>query len=155
MAWKDWREEVPKVSVRDGCFDLKRRASGQKHVLFRLAEPMTLENMETKETLHLPEGFLCDGSSVPGALWGLLDADPADLLLPGIVHDYTYRKGVRWKKPDGGTRAIRRYEADLVHIAVCRLLRLKKSDQEKIFFALRVGGRWSFRNRQVDWDGRE
>jgi hypothetical protein len=155
MAWKDWRKEVPKVSVRGGCFDMKRRVPRQEHVLFRLAEPMTVEHATTQEQLDLPEGFLCDGSSVPGALWGALDADPADLLLPGAVHDYAYRKGARWRQSGGESRAIKRYEADLLHIAVCQILRVKKSDRAKIFYALRVGGSFAFRNREVDWDGRD
>lgn len=152
MAWKDWRKEVPKVFVRAGCFDVKRRVPRQKHVLYRVEE-MTVENKKTREILTVPEGFLSDGSSVPGPLWGALDADPADLLLPGFAHDLAYRRGAKWEKPGGGTRAINRYEADLLHIAVSRLLRVKKSDQAKIFYALRVGGQFAFRNRDVDWDG--
>ena len=152
MAWKNWRKEVPKVSVRAGCFDVKRRAPGQKHVLYRIIESMAIENRKTGETLTVPERFLSDGSSVPGPLWGALDADPADLL-PGFAHDLAYRREAKWSRPGGGTRSINRYEADLLHIAVSRLLRVKKSDQEKIFYALRVGGRFAFRNRDVDWDG--
>ena len=153
MAWKDWRKEVPRLSVTADCFDVKRRATGQKHVLFRLVEPMTVENRDTGEQLLLPAALLSDGSSVPGPLWGGLDADPADLLLPGFAHDYAYRKNARWRMPGGGSRVINRYEADLVHIGVCRLLRVKKRDQAKIFYALRVAGGFAFRQRDVDWDG--
>lgn len=154
MPWRDWRKEVPKVSVRAGCIDVKRRVSGQKHVLFRLVDPLTVENRNTGETLDLPAGTLSDGSSVPGALWGALDADPADLLLPGFAHDYAYREGARWRKPGGGTRVFNRYEADLLHIAVSRLMRVGKRDQAKIFYALRVGGGFVYRGRNVGWDGR-
>ncbi len=153
MAWKDWRKEVPRVAVRMTCFDVKRRVSGQKHALFRLVDPMTIENKTTREQLILPTGTLSDGSSVPGPLWGALDADPADLLLPGFAHDFAYRRGAKWRKPGGGTRSINRYEADLLHIAVSRRLRVSKSDQAKIFYALRLGGRFAFRNRDVGWDG--
>jgi hypothetical protein len=153
MAWKDWRKEVPKVAVQAKCIDLKRRVPGQKHALYRLVDPITVENKKTGERLIVPAGTLSDGSSVPGLLWGALDADPADLLLPGFAHDFAYRRGAKLKKPGGGTRAINRYEADLLHIAVSRLLRVKKSDQAKIFYALRVGGRFAFRNRDVSWDG--
>ena len=155
MAWKDWRKEVPKVALRLKGFDLKRRVPGQSHALFRLVDPMTIENKKTGEQLVLPAGTLSDGSSVPGALWGALDADPADLLLPGFAHDYAYRKGAKWKKASGGTRVIKRYEADLLHIAVSRVLRVKKSDQAKIFYALRVGGGFAFRNRSVGWNGQD
>lgn len=155
MAWKNWRNEVPRVSVRAGCFEVKRRAPRQKHVLYRVSEALTIENKDSGETLTVPERFLSDGSSVPGPLWGALDADPADLLLPGFAHDLAYRRGAKWRKPGGGTRSINRYEGDLLHIAVSRLLRVKKSDQEKIFYALRVGGRFAYRNRDVDWDGTE
>jgi hypothetical protein len=153
MAWKDWRDEVPKVSVQFRCCDLKRRASGQKHVLFRLVDPMIVTREDTGETLDLAAGFLSDGSSVPGALWGGLTAEPADLLLPGFAHDYAYRRGAAWTKPNGTRRALDRYQADLVHIAVCRRLRVRKSDQEKIFFALRVAGGFAYRRRDLGWDG--
>ena len=93
MAWKDWRKEVPKVTLSYGCYDVKRRTTGQKHVLFRLVDPFTIHNVYTGEDLELPAGTLSDGSSVPGPLWGALDAKPADLLLPGFAHDYAYRKG--------------------------------------------------------------
>jgi hypothetical protein len=154
VAWKNWRKEVPKVSVRSGCIDLKRRGPGQKHVLFRAVDPIIVVNKKTGETLIVPPGTLADGSSVPGPLWGALDADPVDLLLPGFVHDFAYRRGAKLRTPGGGTRAINRYEADLLHIAVSRLLRVKKSDQAKIFYALRVGGSFAYRNRDADWDGR-
>jgi hypothetical protein len=153
MAWKDWRKEVPKVAVQASCIEVKRREAGQKHVLFRLVDPMTVANKDTGEQLVLPAGLLSDGSSVPGVLWGALDADPVDLLLPGFAHDFAYRRGAKLRKPGGGTRAINRYEADLLHIAVDRLFRVKKSDQAKIFFALRVGGGFAFQNRDVNWDG--
>jgi hypothetical protein len=153
MAWNDWRDEVPDVSVDAKCFDLKRRATGQKHVLYRTVDPIEIENKANGETLILPAGTLSDGSSVPGALWGALDADPTDLLLPGFAHDYAYRRGAKWKLPGGGSRAFDRYQADLLHIAVCRLLRVGKSDQAKIFYALRVGGRFAWHARDVGWDG--
>ena len=98
MPWKDWKKEVPKVTLDYGCYDIKRRTTGQKHVLFRLVDPFTIHNVKTNEDLELPAGTLSDGSSVPGVLWGALDADPADLLLPGFAHDYAYRKGAKWKK---------------------------------------------------------
>ncbi len=154
MAWNDWRKEVPKITISYGNFDVKRRTTGQKHVLFRLVDPFTIHSVQTGEDLLLPAGTLSDGSSVPGALWGALDATPADLLLPGFAHDYAYRRGARWKKPGGGTRTIDRYEADLLHIAVSRLMKVKTADQAKIFYALRVGGGFAFRNRTVPWDGK-
>ena len=80
--------------------------------------------------------------------------DPGDLLLPGFAHDSADRRGARWRRPGGGSRAIGREEADLLHIAVCRLLRVRRSDRDEIFFALRVGGRFPFRENPVDWDGR-
>jgi hypothetical protein len=153
MAWNDWRDEVPKVVVQASCIDVKRRVPGQSHVLFRLVDPIAIENKWNGEQLIVPAGTLSDGSSVPGILWGGLDADPADLLLPGFAHDFAYRRGARWRLPGGGTREIDRYEADLLHIAVSRLLRVKKSDQAKIFYALRLGGGSSFQKRDVGWDG--
>ena len=153
MAWKNWRNEVPKVAVHMSCFDLKRRSGKQKHVLYRLIDPMTVENKTSGETLSVPAGTLSDGSSVPGALWAALDADPGDLLLPGFAHDYAYREGAKLQKPGGGSRVINRYEADLLHIAICRILRVKKADQAKIFYALRVGGSFAFRNKPASWDG--
>jgi len=153
MAWMNWREEVPKVSVDAECFDVKRRASGQKRVLIRIVDPITIENKKTQERLLLPAGMLSDGSSVPGPLWGALSAGPTDLLLPGFAHDFAYRRGARWKKPGGASRMIDRYQADLLHIAVCRLFRVSKADQAKIFYALRVGGTFAFRKRDIDWDG--
>lgn len=155
MPWNDWREEVPDVRVDFTCFDVKRRATGQKHVLFRLVEPVRVTREDTNESLVLPPGFLSDGSSVPGPLWGGLHGDPADLLLPGFAHDYAYRRDARWVGPGGVARPLDRYQADLVHIAVCRRLRVRKSDQEKIFFALRVAGGFSYHRRNVDWDGRD
>jgi hypothetical protein len=153
VARSDWRGEVPRISIEGGCYDVKRRSAGQLHALFRLVDPMRIENRKSGEVLLLPEGMLSDGSSVPGPLWGVLEAEPSDLLLPGFAHDHAYRRGAKWEKPGGGTRLIRRYEADLLHIAVCRLLRVWKSDQEKIFYALRVAGGFAFRKRAVDWDG--
>ena len=153
MAWNDWRKELPKVSVKLKCIDVKRRASGQAHVLYHAVDPITVENKDTGETLVVPQGFLCDGSSVPGPLWGALGAKPADLLLPGFAHDYAYRKDAKWQKAGGGTRKVKRYEADLLHVAICKILRVSKSDRAKIFYALRVGGLFAFRNKSVDWDG--
>jgi len=153
MAWNDWREEVPTVTVSAPTYDVKRRATGQKHVLFRLVEALSIVCQDTDEELLLAAGTLSDGSSVPGVLWGALDAHPADLLAPGFAHDYAYRKGAKWKKPGGGTRVFNRYEADLLHIAVCRVMKVKKSDQAKIFYALRVGGGFFWRRLTVPWDG--
>jgi hypothetical protein len=153
MAWKNWRTEVPKVAVQLKCFDLKRRVGKQKHALYRLVDPLTVDNKSNGESLSVPAGTLSDGSSVPGPLWAALDADPSDLLIPGFVHDFAYRQGARFDKPGGGTRVINRYEADLLHIAICRLLRVKKADQAKIFYALRVGGSFAFRNKPTNWDG--
>ena len=153
MAWKNWRNEVPKVAVDMKGFDLKRRAGKQKHVLYRLVDPMTIDNRTNGESLVLPAATLSDGSSVPGALWGALDAEPNDLLTPGFAHDYAYRRGARLQKPGGGSRVINRYEADLLYIGIARLLRVKKRDQAKIFFALRVGGAFAFRNKPANWDG--
>lgn len=154
MGCGDWREAVPRVSVAAGCIALERRGPGQRHVLFRAVDPVTVENRDTGEVVRVPAGFLSDGSSVPGPLWGALDAEPADLVLPGFVHDYAYRRGARCRRPDGRTRAIGREEADRLHIAVCRRLRVSQSDRERIFFALRVGGRFAFRERGVEWGGR-
>ena len=155
MAWRDWREEVPDVLIRLDCFDVKRRVSGQKHALFRLVDSMAIENRTTGEHLVLPAGTLSDGSSVPGVLWGALDAEPADLLIPGFAHDFAYRRGARWRKHGGRTRSINRYEADLLYIGISRRLRVSKADRAKIFYALRVGGRFAFRDRAVGWDGRD
>ena len=155
MAWNDWTQEMPNLKLTLKCISVKRRVSGQDHVLYRLLDPITVENKDTGELLEVPTGFLCDGASVPGALWGALSADPADLLVPSIAHDYTYREGAKWKKPAGGTRKVNRYEADLVHVAICKLLKVKKTDRAKVFYALRVAGRFAFRNKQVDWDGTE
>ncbi len=103
--------------------------------------------------IELATGTLSDGSSVPGPLWGMLDAEPPDLLLPGFAHDYAYRNGSRIKRPNGSLRAISRYEADLYHVAICKLLKVKQADRAKIFYALRVGGLFVFGNRNVGWDG--
>ncbi len=153
MAWKDWRTEVPRVALQLGSFNLKRRVPGQKQALFRLVGPMRVDNKTTGEHLTLASGALSDGSTVPGALWGVLEAGPADLLLPGFVHDFAYRRDARWRNAGGGSRSINRYEADLLHIAVSRLLGVSRSDQAKIFYALRVGGLFAFQQRTVDWDG--
>lgn len=153
MAWKNWRNEVPKVAVQMKCFDLKRRSGKQKHVLLRLVDPLVVDNKTNGETLIVPAGTLSDGSSVPGPLWGALGADPGDLLTPGFAHDFAYRQGARIDKAAGGSRVINRYEADLLHIGICRLLRVKKADQAKIFYALRVGGAFAFRNKPTNWDG--
>ncbi len=150
MAWTD---DVPTVSVVSGSIDLKRRVTGQKHVLFRLVDPMKVTNVDNGEELELGSGVLSDGSSVPGPLWGALHANPADLLLPGFAHDYAYRRGAKWKMPSGGERSINRYEADLLHIAICRLLHVWKSDQAKIFFVLRTAGGFFFQQHGVGWDG--
>ena len=155
MAWTDWRTEVPKVAVTMGTFDIKRRAAGQSHVLFRATSPFTLSRRDTNENLIVPARTLSDGSSLPGVLWGALDATPADLLVPGLFHDFAYRKGAKLTKPDGSTRAIDRYQADLLHIAVCRLLRVKKADRARIFYALRLGAKHAFGTRSVGWDGRD
>jgi len=143
------------VRVTGGGFDLKRRRSGQKHVLFRLTQPLSVQLSDTGEELLLPVGTLSDGSSVPGVLWGALAANPADLLLPGFAHDFAYRRGARLRNPAGGSRAIDRYQADLLHIALDRVMKVKKADQGKIFYALRVGGGFAFRERSVGWDGRD
>ncbi len=124
MAWRDWRKEVPKVAVHVNYFEVKRRVSGQKHVLFRLVDPMTIENVKTGEQLLLPAGTLSDGSSVPRSLWGALDANPVDLLLPGFAHDFAPRRWAKWKKPGGRARSINRYEADLLLPPQWRLIRI-------------------------------
>jgi hypothetical protein len=155
VAWNDWEEDMPQVSVDSDCIDVKRRSGTQKHVLFRAVDPITITNQGNGEKIVLAVGTLSDGSSVPGALWGALHADPADLLLPGFAHDYAYREGARIKKSNGTTRKINRYEADLYHVAICKLLKVKKSDRAKIFYALRVGGLFNFRQRGVGWDGQE
>jgi hypothetical protein len=154
MAWGNWRKQVPKVTVTGGMFNVKRRVTRQSHVLFRLTQPLSVVRQDTGEELLLAIDTLSDGSSVPGSLWGLLHAKPADLLLPGFAHDYAYRKGAKFKKPGGGTRAIEnRYEADLIHIAVSRVMKVRKSDQDKIWYALRFGAKGAYRKRSVGWDG--
>jgi hypothetical protein len=151
----DWKADMPHVSVDSNCIDIKRRSGTQKHVLFRAVDPITVTNMDNGEKLELPAGTLSDGSSVPGALWGALDAEPPDLLLPGFAHDYLYRSGSRIKRPDGTLRTFDRYEADLYHVAICRLLKVNAGDRAKIFYALRVGGAFVFGQRNVGWDGQE
>jgi hypothetical protein len=153
MAWKDWSKELPSLKVVMKNITIKRRSAGQDHVLYKIVDPVTVENRKSGEILEVPVGFLCDGSSVPGPLWAALDANPVDLLVPGIVHDYAYREDAKVKKPGGGTRKLDRYEADLIHVAISKMLRVKKSDQAKIFYALRVGGKFAWRDRRVDWDG--
>jgi len=148
-----WQDDVPPIDLDTGCLDLKRRVAGQMHVLYRLVDPLTVTNLDTGEKLELPPGVLSDGSSVPPPLWGALHANPADLLWPGFAHDYAYRNGARITLPGGGDREIDRLEADLLHIAVCRKLGVWVSDQEKIFFTLRVAGGFFFRERDVGWDG--
>jgi hypothetical protein len=146
---------MPKVSVDFDCIDVKRRSGTQQHLLFRAVEPITITNEDNGEKIELAVGTLSDGSSVPGVLWAALKAQPADLLIPGFAHDYAYRKGARIKQPDGTKRKINRYEADLYHVAICKLLKVRKTDRAKIFYALRVGGFFFFRKRSVGWDGQE
>jgi len=45
-----------------------------------------------KVKIMIPQGFEFDGASMPRAIWWLLS--PTGLLLiPGIIHDYSYAKG--------------------------------------------------------------
>jgi len=148
-----WQTDMPHVSVDSGCIDIKRRSGTQEHVLFRVVDPITVHNLDNGEKIVLATGTLSDGSTVPGPLWGMLDAHPPDLLLPGFAHDYAYRNGAKIVRPDGSLRNIDRYEADLYHVAICRLLKVRQSDRAKIFYSLRVAGGFLFRNRDVGWDG--
>jgi hypothetical protein len=154
MAW-EWNTDAPPVHAVSGCIGIKRRTGTQKRVLVRADDPITITNLDNGEKLELPVGTLSDGSSVPGALWGLLDAGPTDLLLPGFAHDYAYRMGARITRPDGSPREITRYEADLYHVAICKILDVGYGDRAKIFFALRVGGGPGWHQRTVPWDGQE
>ena len=88
MAWTD---DVPTVSVVSGSIDVKRRVTGQKHVLFRLVDPIKVTNVENGEELELASGVLSDGSSVPGPLWAALAALGAVAVAVGSAAQPAFR----------------------------------------------------------------
>lgn len=111
-----------------------------------------LEWADATMWFEVPKGFMCDGASVPNSLYPMLDANAFDLLIPGIAHDYLYRKDatvIDIKTSE--IRSVSRLEADEVMRNVCKFVGVDWFDRQKIFYAIRVGGHPSFRQKTVDW----
>ena len=134
-------------------FGIDMPGKGQRHALVTVVdEQVVWKDPERGIWFEIPTGFTFDGASVPKPLWPLLDANWIDLLIPGLVHDYCYRSDAKAiSVPSGELRAIERDEADEVIRDVAAYLGVNEADQDRIFFAVRVGGWASFRKKKVDW----
>jgi hypothetical protein len=102
-------------------------------------------------TLAAPAGMVCDGASVPGVLWGVLDAGPLQLLTMGILHDASYRTDSAWIDALGQNQTILRESADDLAEAVARYHGASWLDGRKIRYGLGIGGRSSFHKKSLLW----
>ena len=59
-------------------------------------EGLTFE-LSDKRIIHVPNGFIWDGSSSPRFLWGLLSAD-GDFEIASLIHDYLYENKIQGRK---------------------------------------------------------
>jgi hypothetical protein len=101
--------------------------------------------------LTLPVGLFSDGASVPGPLWGVLDAGPVQLLTMGRFHDCAYRSDASFELLDGTRRKIERAAADDMAEAIARWSNASWLDGRKIRYGLGVGGAGSFRKKTLLW----
>lgn len=102
-------------------------------------------------SLHLPTGMRSDGASVPNALWGVLEATPIELLVPGIAHDGAYRIDARWTLPNGSQSAIRRSDADDLLRALVLWVGASDLDAAKVRWGVGVGAAGAWHQRTLDW----
>jgi hypothetical protein len=116
--------------------------------LLKLDEALLVRS-ERLEVL-VPENFVCDGASVPAAIWPLLDVDYMQLLCPGIVHDFMYRTGSRVHL-DGDYVAPTRVQADVIFRGLVRECGGDWGDAAKCYYGVRVGGASSFMKKLWNW----
>jgi hypothetical protein len=98
----------------------------------------------------VPANFVCDGASVPAAVWPMLDVDFMQLLAPGVAHDFMYRAGSRIMLDDVFIEPTR-VQADVIFRGLVRECGGGWRDAAKCYYGVRVGGSSSFLKKAWDW----
>lgn len=69
---------------------------------YRLEKTLFYEHPETKGIDIIPEGYVCDGASIPRWLWTLCGAPfSGNYIEAAIIHDWRYFLAMKRKKPKG------------------------------------------------------
>ena len=132
--------------VKDISLGVDLPGPGQPHTLIRASQAFRYHSSRLE--FEVPAGFLCDGASVPAALWAVLSANWIDMLLAGICHDYLYRTNATIKL-DGNSVTPTRVQADVIFRGIMEETGIGKVDQAKAYYGVRVGGGSSFQKKPV------
>lgn len=123
---------------------------GNGHALLELQAEC--EWRDHKRYVEVPAGFVFDGASVPNAVYGVLDANALDLIIPGMLHDYLYRSDAAMLHPDTREpREFDREDADKVLSKAAQMCGCDWDDAKKIFYGVRVGGSGAYQQKTVGW----
>jgi len=101
-----------------------------------------------------PANFISDGSSVPNPGWTALKAKPTQMIIPGMLHDYTVRVGaeVIWDDP----ATARELDAELAIEIMDDVMEwngICEWDRNCVAKALRLTVPLYWHHKPVMWDG--
>lgn len=100
-----------------------------------MATEFVYVDAETGRTIVVPAGFICDGASIPRALWTVIA--PSDLSeCAWLLHDWLYRYGAS----EGWTRK----EADRLFYRINREQKESRFKSWLAYRGVRLGGSGAF-----------
>jgi len=141
------------------CFRSHISASQITDKIWRLNMPLIYQSDLIKEEIVVPQGFYCDGESVPRIplVYACLGHTS---LRGGFVHDFLYRKGahpsVSRAKADAIYReisiltALEDLKTEGKHATVLRVAKIESQAWSK-WAGVRAGGWMHWKKKTVDW----
>ena len=107
---------------------------------YKLIAPLVYQN--SKYTITLFKGFVCDGLSKPEALWSIVGAPFGDEdTMAGFIHDALYR-----------TQLFDRRMCDYIFYEALLSCDVPKMKARAMYYAVRAGGESSYHER-IDVSG--
>ena len=111
---------------------------GRETSRLRLMEPFRVYSEALNDVITVPEGFECDGESIPRFLHGFVPPFGMSKRA-AVVHDYLYQhRGFQGQ--DGKWRDVPRKQADAVYYELCRAKGLPAWRANIRWFTLRLVG---------------
>ena len=111
--------------------------------------------LEDDILVHIPQGFIIDGASIPKIFWSLL-SPTGILLIPGCIHDFAYQYGFLWMREVNGqlikfgAKKKRKYWDRMFRDIAIRTNGFKVINRSA-YYALRAGGWHTWRKyRKAD-----
>lgn len=102
----------------------------------RIKKSFTYYTEEYKITI--PEGFVCDGASIPRAFWWLIGSPfTGRYRNAAFLHDYLYY-----------TQMYSRKKADRIFLEAMKILRVFWLRRRAMWLAVRIGGYWPWNKRR-------